>query len=88
MTRSLSDAAQSRSAIRAKIIDLARRRGVDASRLLDSDVIPDTGVLDSVGILELITWFEMTFDLTIAQPDLSVENFGTVDAMVRYLERH
>jgi acyl carrier protein len=45
-------------------------------------------VLDSVGILELITWFEMTFDITIPQPDLSVENFGTIDAMVSYLEQH
>ena len=88
MTRSLSDVARSRSAIRAKIVDLARRRGIDASSLQDMDVIPESGVLDSVGILELITWFEMTFDITIPQPDLSVENFGTIDAMVSYLEQH
>jgi acyl carrier protein len=88
VTRSLSDVARSRSAIRAKIVDLARRRGIDASSLQDMDVIPESGVLDSVGILELITWFEMTFDITIPQPDLSVENFGTIDAMVSYLEQH
>jgi len=88
VTRSLSDVARSRSAIRAKIVDLARRRGIDASSLQDMDVIPESGVLDSVGILELITWFEMTFAITIPQPDLSVENFGTIDAMVSYLEQH
>jgi len=88
VTRSLSDVARSRSAIRAKIVALARRRGIDASSLQDMDVIPESGVLDSVGILELITWFEMTFAITIPQPDLSVENFGTIDAMVSYLEQH
>jgi D-alanine--poly(phosphoribitol) ligase subunit 2 len=88
VTRSSSDLSDARRAIREKIIQLARRRGVDAANLLDTELIPESGALDSVGILELITWFEMTFDVTIAQADLTVENFGTVDAMAVYLQRH
>ena len=64
-----------------KSSSLAARRGVDASCLKDADVIPESGVLDSVAILELIMWLEMTFDITIAQSDLTVENFGTIDAI-------
>jgi acyl carrier protein len=42
-------------------------------------------VLDSADILELITWCETTFDLSIDQAHLTLENFGSVDAIARYL---
>ena len=86
MTRSF-DLSDARRTIRDKVIALAGRRGVDASNLQDTELIPESGALDSVGILELITWFEMTFDITIAQTDLTVENFGTIEAMASYLQR-
>lgn len=75
-----------RDAIRQQVIKLAARRGVDASRLGDADVLPETGVLDSVAIMELIIWFESTFHRTVGQSELTLENFGSVDAMVYYLE--
>ena len=87
MTRSASELSDAKRAIREKVIALARRRGVDAANLKDTELIPESGALDSVAILELIAWFEMTFDVTIPQDDLTVENFGTIDAMVGYLER-
>jgi acyl carrier protein len=82
------DSSDVKQAIREKVIALARRRGVDAANLKDTELIPESGALDSVGILELITWFEMTFNVTIPQADLTVENFGSIDAMAGYLERH
>ena len=82
MTQSSSDLSGARRTIREKVI-----RGVDASNLQDTELIPESGALDSVGILELITWFEMTFNVTIAQNDLTVENFGTIEAMASYLRR-
>jgi acyl carrier protein len=87
VTRSASDLSDAKRSIRDKVIALARRRGVDATNLQDTELIPESGALDSVAILELIAWFEMTFDLTIPQDDLTVENFGTIDAMVSYLGR-
>lgn len=88
MTRPSSDAASAEWAIREKVTELACRRGVDASSLGNSELLSDSGTLDSVGILELITWFEMTFDLAIPQDDLTIENFGSVDAIGGYLRRH
>ena len=82
-----SDVTEAKRAIREKVVKLASRRGVDASSLKDADVIPESGVLDSVAILELIMWLEGTFDITIAQSDLTVENFGTIDAISSYLQR-
>jgi D-alanine--poly(phosphoribitol) ligase subunit 2 len=87
MTPSSSDQSDAKRAIREKVITLAARRGVDARTLTDSEMIPESGALDSAAILELIMWFEMTFDLTIPQSHLTVENFGTVDAIASYLQR-
>ena len=38
--------------------------------------------------MELITWFEMTFNLDVPQADLTIEDFGSVDAIGGYLQRH
>ncbi len=82
-----ADLADIKRTIRNRIIELADRRRIDASNLKDSDVISEIGVLESAGIMELIIWFEMPFDITIAQTDLTLENFGTIDAMVSYLQQ-
>ena len=87
MTSHSSDPTADRLTIREKVIALAARRGVDARTLKDADVIPDSGALDSMAILELIMWFETTFDLTIEQSELTVENFGSIDAIANYLQR-
>jgi acyl carrier protein len=87
VTESLPDLTETKRAIREKVVQLARRRGVDATNVKDSELIPESGALDSVGILELIIWAEMTFGVTIPQSDLTVENVGTIDAMATYLQR-
>jgi acyl carrier protein len=86
MTRDPLDLSTAQRTIREKVVSLAARRGVDASTLTDTEEIPASGALDSASVLELIMWFEMTFDRTIPQSDLTVENFGTIEAMVRYLQ--
>jgi acyl carrier protein len=85
--RPSSETASAQRVIREKVIELARRRGVDASSLGSAESISDSGTLDSVSMLELITWFEITFDLAIPQEDLTIENFGSIDAIGGYLQR-
>ena len=87
MSSPFADASDARRVIRERIIQLADKRRIDARHLKDSDVIPDAGVLDSAGIMELIVWFEVTFGVEIPQSDLTLENFGTIDAMTNYLKR-
>ena len=87
MSSPSADLTDVKRTIRNRIIELADRRRIDARNLKDSDVIPEIGVLDSAGIMELVIWFEMTFDVTIAQSDLTLENFGTIDAMASYLQQ-
>jgi acyl carrier protein len=73
--------------IHAKVEELARARGIRVTGFGDDEVIPETNLLDSAGIMELIVWYETRFDVAIDQADLTIENFGTVNAMVAYLGR-
>ncbi|MEP7310601.1 MAG: acyl carrier protein [Acidobacteriota bacterium] len=87
MTRNVFDRTEVTRAIREKIIALAARRSIDACALNDGDAIVESGALDSVAFFDLIMWIEVTFDLTIQQSDLTIENLGTVDAIAVYLQR-
>lgn len=88
MTTQTLDIAAARKDVRAKVIDLASRASSKTPTLGDEDVIPETGLLDSAAIMELIVWLETRFDVEIDQGDLTIENFGTVNAIVEYLAAH
>jgi len=72
-------------AIREKVIELAQNLGVDASALQDDDIIPATGYLDSAGILELVVWYEHTYDFPLQQEEINIDNLGSVNSMVAFL---
>ena len=88
MTTHTLDLAAARQEIRAKVVELASRTAVRTPTLHDDDVIPETGLLDSAAIMELIVWLEQRFGLEIDQGDLTIENFGTVNAIVSYIAAH
>jgi len=46
----------------------------------------DSGVIDSMGILELVDFVETTFDLRIPEEELLPENLDSVANITRYLE--
>jgi D-alanine--poly(phosphoribitol) ligase subunit 2 len=81
------NASDPQAAIHAKIVEIARQLGNDASKLRFDEEIPASGLLDSAGLMELMMWFETAYDLSIDQDDLTIANFGTIDAMVAYLKR-
>ncbi len=76
-----------REEIRTKVLELARRRGIRAAALADDEVIPETGLLDSAGIMELIVWLETQYGLEIDQADVTIENLGSVGAIAEYVTR-
>ena len=45
------------------------------------------GLIDSLGILEVVTFLEKEFDLIIVDDDLSPENFGSVRSIARLVEQ-
>ena len=74
-----------KAAIRAKAIALAKALNIDASGLADADIIPATGYLDSTAILELVVWYEQTYDFPLKQEEINIDNLGSIDAMTDFL---
>jgi acyl carrier protein len=74
-----------KTAIRSKVIELAKALNIEASALGDADIIPATGYLDSSSILELVVWYEHTYDLALRQDEINIDNLGSVNAMADFL---
>ncbi len=77
-----------RAAILAKVRELSKSIGRNASALKTSDVIPMSGALDSAGLMELMVWYEAEFGLSIPPEDVTLENFGSADQMANYVAVH
>lgn len=53
---------------------------------LDEALI-DKGLLDSVGVLQLVVFIEEKFDVTIEDDEVVPENFETVRTIGRYVRQ-
>jgi acyl carrier protein len=56
-------------------------------RLQDSDALLESGILDSLGILDLVSFLELEFSITVADDELVPENFQSVERIVAFVER-
>jgi acyl carrier protein len=71
-----------RTTIRTFVIErLAPAVGL--SSLGDEDDLIDSGVVDSLGIFQLIAFLEERFGIKIGDEEITPENFGTVAAIDR-----
>jgi len=57
------------------------------AELEDSASFLETGIIDSTGILELVTFLEETFEITVEDDELIPENLDTLTNVVDYVER-
>jgi acyl carrier protein len=49
------------------------------------DLLLRKGVVDSMGVLELLAFLEMTFDIGICDDDVTEHNLGTLRAIERFV---
>ena len=47
----------------------------------------DRGIIDSTGVLELVTFVEDEYKLAVADEDMVPANFDSIDALVAFVER-
>ena len=47
----------------------------------------DEGIIDSTGILELVSYLEEEFSITVEDEDLIPENLDSINYVVSYLEK-
>jgi acyl carrier protein len=70
--------------VRKFILDkfpLARKQ-----QIKDSDPLLESGVLDSLGVLDLVSFVELEFSVHVADDELVPENFQTIDRIVAFIE--
>ena len=53
----------------------------------DADSLLETGVLDSVSVLQLVSLLEERFGIAISEDELMPDNFETIDAIDAFLQR-
>ncbi|HEU4367807.1 MAG TPA: acyl carrier protein [Methylomirabilota bacterium] len=69
-------------AIRAFVVErLAPATG--RATLRDDEDLIDSGVLDSLGIFQLVAFLEERFGIAIADTEITPENFGTLERIER-----
>jgi len=47
----------------------------------------DEGIVDSIGVMELVTFVEENFGVQVADVDVTPENFDSVSKMAAYIRR-
>lgn len=57
----------------------------EEAKVAPDDSLVETGVIDSLGILELVDFVETRFDLRIPEDELLPENLDSIGNITRYL---
>jgi acyl carrier protein len=80
----MGDTETTRALVRQYIVDnfLYMRPGFEFT---DDDALMGRGIVDSLGVMELIGFVEEAFGVAIAADDVTEEHFGSVNAMVRFV---
>ena len=74
------------SRIRTYVFNNFVFRGDPADIPLDQSLV-DGGVIDSYAIVELATWLEHEFSITIEDEEMTKEHFGSIVLMARFILR-
>ena len=51
----------------------------------NTDLI-ETGIIDSMGIIDLVSYLEETLGISFLDEDITIENFGSIDLILDYLK--
>ena len=54
-------------------------------RLDDNDSLLGSGIIDSMGVMEVIAFIETEFGVEVGDEDVTEENLGTIRAISRYV---
>ena len=47
----------------------------------------ESGIVDSLGMLDVVAFLEKSFMLTLSDDDLTAEHFGSIDSLVSFVEK-
>ena len=61
--------------------------GHDLNKLAGTQSLTERGFIDSVGIVEVLTFLETRYDIQISDDETVPENIDTIDNIVRFIEK-
>jgi acyl carrier protein len=61
--------------------------GGDGAQFQDNDSFMEHHIIDSTGFLELITFLEQTFGVTVSDDEMIPENLDSLDNIAAYVSR-
>ena len=53
--------------------------------LRNDESLLESGIIDSLGVLDLVSFIESEFDVSVIDDDLTPENFQTIDRMTVFV---
>ncbi len=56
-------------------------------KISDDDSFMENGIIDSTGILELVSYIEEEFEFEVADEELVPDNFDSVNKLTEYINR-
>lgn len=59
-------------------------KGTEALR--DSDSFLEQGIIDSTGVLELVTFIESQFSISVRDDELVPQNLDSIESLVTFIE--
>jgi len=71
--------------VREFIIDRLAKSD-EQRNISDEDNIIVAGIVDSLGIMHLISFLEENFSVNVPDEDILPENFESIDSIVRYIQ--
>ena len=61
-------------------------KGGESTTLVDDDSFLGEGIIDSVGVLELVSFLETTFNFRVEDEEIIPENLDSVNKLVVYVQ--
>jgi acyl carrier protein len=61
---------------------LAKRRNIT-----DQDNLLESGIIDSLGVLEIVTFLQEEFSLAVEDDELTPENFQSIHSIAQFVEQ-
>ena len=56
------------------------------AKLGSQDALLENGIIDSLGVLDLVSFMEETFAITVMDEELLPENFQTIERLTKFVE--
>lgn len=73
--------------IRNAVRDFIMENFLPEKPLADEDPLLENGIIDSTGILEIVSFIETTYGLVVEDEDLIPDNLDSIDKITSFIQR-